>query len=212
MLPAMSAILMTYSPSDGRSTFARMPPRVPSGRPSTWASCVPGPARKVQPDGLAPGAPIAFTATARAAMTYCSIKEGDTCNAVAMLSKPSAVSSSGSIVVASNSTSRRSRTAFVYSLRFSRCSTTWSGTCAFPSARSRESSSQATSESTALASGCLEPGGGMTRPRSLRTAFSNTSAFSPILSGLSPSKLTPPVLARSLWHPTQYWLMVANCA
>ncbi len=48
------------------------------------------------------------------------------------------------------------------------------------------------------ASGCRAPGGGMTRPRSLRTAFSNTSACWPMLSGVMPSKLTPAILARSL--------------
>ena len=46
--------------------------------------------------------------------------------------------------------------------------------------------------------GLLDPGGGITRPRSLRTAFSNTSACWPMLSGVSPWKLTPAVLARSL--------------
>ena len=50
----------------------------------------------------------------------------------------------------------------------------------------------------AAASGCRAPGGGMTRPRSLRTAFSNTSACWPILSGVIPSKLTPAIFARSL--------------
>ncbi len=188
-----------------------MPPRVPSGRPATCVSCVPGPARKVHPPGRASGRPTAFTATARAAMTYCSMKEGDTCNAVAMLSKPSAMSSAGNSSVASISTARRSRTAFAYSLRLRRCRTTWSGRCGLP-ARSSDSSSQATRESIDAASGCLAPGGGMTRPRSLRTAFSNTSACWPIFSGASPSKLTPPAFVRSLWHPAQYCLTVASCA
>jgi hypothetical protein len=200
MFVTMSATSTAYSPSDGRSTFARMPPRVPNGRPGVWVSCVPGAARKVHPPGLASGRPSAFTATARAAMTYCSMKDGDTCNAVAMLSKPSAMSSAGRSSLASISTASRSRTALAYSFRLSRCKTTWSDRCDGPAAaaRSSESSSQATRESTAWASGCRAPGGGMTRPRNLRTAFSNTSACGPMLSGVSPSKLTPPVFARSL--------------
>ncbi len=62
-------------------------------------SCVPGPARNVHPPGRASGRPIAFTATARAAMTYCSMNDGDTCSAAAMLSKPSTTSSAGSTAV-----------------------------------------------------------------------------------------------------------------
>ncbi len=52
----------------------------------------------------------------------------------------------------------------------------------------------------------------MTRPRSLRTAFSKSSGFLAMLAAVMPSKLTPPVLALSLWQPTQYCLMVASCA
>ena len=200
MWVAMSAISMAYSPSEGRSTLARIPPRVPSGRPGTCVSCEPGPARNVQPPGRASGRPTAFTAAARAAMTYCSMNDGDTCRAAAMLSKPSTTSSAGSTASASNSTARRSRTAFAYSLRLSRCRTRRSGTCVFaaPAARSSELSSQAMSASADAASGCLDPGGGMTRPRSLRTAFSNTSACWPMLSAVTPWKLTPAVLTRSL--------------
>jgi hypothetical protein len=84
--------------------------------------------------------------------------------------------------------------------------------CAFGSTRSSDVSSHATSASAAAGSGCRDPGGGITRPRSLRTAFSNTSACWPTLSGVIPSKLTPPVLARSLWQVTQYCFTVAICA
>ena len=134
MCVAMSAMSTWYSPSDGRSTLARMPPRVPSGRPGTCVSCAPGPARNVHPPGRASGRPTAFTATARAAITYCSMNDGDTCRAVAMLSNPSAASSAGRTSVASKSTASRSRTAFAYSLRLSRCSTTSSRTCFWPAA------------------------------------------------------------------------------
>jgi len=51
----------------------------------------------------------------------------------------------------------------------------------------------------------------MTRPRTLRTAFSKTSPRCAMFSAVNPSKLTPPVFARSLWQVTQYWLIVANC-
>ena len=52
----------------------------------------------------------------------------------------------------------------------------------------------------------------MTRPRSLRTAFSKSSGSCATLAAVMPSKLTPPVLALSLWQPAQYCLMVASCA
>ena len=52
----------------------------------------------------------------------------------------------------------------------------------------------------------------MTRPRSLRTAFSKSSGFLAMLAAVMPWKLTPPILALSLWQPTQYCLMVASCA
>src|ERR1035438_10423308 len=84
--------------------------------------------------------------------------------------------------------------------------------CASSGILSSESSSHATSESTALASGCLALGGGMTRPWSLRTAFSKSSGFLATLAAVMPSKLTPPSLPLSLWQPEQYCLMVASCA
>ena len=52
----------------------------------------------------------------------------------------------------------------------------------------------------------------MTRPRSLRTAFSKSSGSLAMLAAVMPSKLTPPVLALSLWQPEQYCFMVASCA
>ena len=52
----------------------------------------------------------------------------------------------------------------------------------------------------------------MTRPRSLRTAFSKSSGSLATLAAVMPSKLTPPILALSLWQPAQYCLMVASCA
>ncbi len=41
----------------------------------------------------------------------------------------------------------------------------------------------------------------MTRPRSLRTAFSKRSGSWAMVAAVMPSKLTPPVLALSLWQP-----------
>ncbi len=53
----------------------------------------------------------------------------------------------------------------------------------------------------------------MTRPRSLRTAFSKSSADHLVmLEAVMPSKVTPPVLDLSLWQPWQYCLTVASCA
>ena len=49
----------------------------------------------------ASGRPTACTATVRAAITYCSMNDGDTCSVLAMLSKPSSVSSCGSSSTAS---------------------------------------------------------------------------------------------------------------
>ena len=94
-----------------------------------------------------------------------------------MLSKPCAESSGGSRSAPFTSTDSRSRTAFEYSFRFNRCSTWLLLTCAWFGSLSSESSRNATSESTALPSGCFAPGGGITRPRSLRTAFSKSSGL-----------------------------------
>ena len=146
-------------------------------------------------------------------MTYCSMNDGDTCNAVAMLSKPSAMSSAGRnsrrIEVDRQQIANRVRVFLAVEpvqhdlVRHVRLA----GGLDRASPRARRPASRRPRRPAARA-----PGGGMTRPRSLRTAFSNTSACWPIPSGVSPSKLTPPVLARSLWHPTQYWLIVASCA
>jgi len=66
------------------------------------------------------GAPTACLAIARAAMMYWSRNDGDTFNALAMLSNPSLMSSFGSSVDTSTSRLNRSRIAFEYSARFNR--------------------------------------------------------------------------------------------
>ena len=66
------------------------------------------------------GAPTACFAIARAAMMYWSRNDGDTFNALAMLSKPSLMSSLGRSVDMSTSRANRSRIAFEYSARFNR--------------------------------------------------------------------------------------------
>ena len=52
-------------------------------------------------------------------------------------------------------------------------------------------------------SGCGSPGGGIRRPRSLRTAFSQVSASEGMSSGDMVSKATPPAQSSLLWHFSQ---------
>ena len=154
-----------------------MPPRVPSGRPATCVSCVPEPARNVQPPGRASGRPIAFTATG-ARRDHVLLDEGrrhlqrrrDVVEAVGHVVGRQQLG--GVELDARAGRARRSRIP---------CDSAGAGRpgradSAGLAARSSESSSQATSESTAAGSGCRAPGGGITRPRILRTAFSNRSA------------------------------------
>ena len=190
-----------------------MPPRVPSGSPGTCVSCEPGPARNVQPPGRASGRPIAFTAT-RARRDHVLLDERRRhlqrrrrcCRSPRPRRRPAAPRS------ASKSTASRSRTAFAYSLRLSRCSTTLSRTCAWPGRaveRRLEPRHQRVGRrgvglprvraaaSRARAS-CARPS------RTPRRAGRCSSA-------VRPSKLTPAVFARSLWQAAQYCLIVASC-
>src|SRR5262245_57449308 len=48
------------------------------------------------------------------------------------------------------------------------------------------------------------PGGGIKRPRSLRSAFSQTCAFCAGAWRSRPSNARPPLLTRVLWHVKQY--------
>ena len=131
-----------------------------------------------------------------------------------MLSKPSATSSAGSSSAASKSTASRSRTAFAYSLRLRRCSTTLVAQVAPGSAaRSSESSSHATSESTAAGVGLPRARAAASRGRAACAPPSRTGRRAARCSAaVRPSKLTPAILARSLWQPAQYCLTVASCA
>ena len=106
-------------------------------------------------------------------MTYCSMKEGETCSADAMLSKPCAVSSGGSKLGAVDVDQQQIADRVFVLLAIQPMQHDLIGdvrlTCEACRANLR-----ATRPASRLpcASGCLAPGGGMTRPRSLRTAFS----------------------------------------
>src|ERR1051326_2000846 len=65
------------------------------------------------------------------------------------------------------------------------------------------------SESTSFCSGCFAPGGGIRRPRSLRTAFSQVAASFATASTFRLSSASPPTLALELWQVVQYALIVA---
>src|SRR5579863_3215869 len=65
------------------------------------------------------------------------------------------------------------------------------------------------SESTSFCSGCFAPGGGIRRPRSLRTAFSQIAASFATASTFRLSSASPPTLARELWQVVQYASIVA---
>ena len=135
---------------------------------------------------------------------YWSRNDGDTCKALATLSKPSRASSRGRVSAGSTSTSSRSRTAFTYSLRFRRCSPTRPGSECPCAAVSMFVSSQETNDCTDWESGCGLPAGGINRPRSLRMAFSQVSASWGISWGESDSKAMPPAQSVTLWHLLQY--------
>src|SRR5262245_49899025 len=110
------------------------------------------------------------------------------------------------------SSASRSRIAFWYSVRLSlRKVSVRPGFGAAEAARSREFSRAETTASYAASSGLGRPGGGIIRPRSFRTTFSQASACSLTRSMPAASRARPAVLTRSLWHATQYWLMVARC-
>ena len=123
------------------------------------------------------GLPTAMRETARATLTYCSRKAGDTVNAAAMLLKPSTAMSAGRYWLGSISTARRSFTALAYSVRFKRWTGTRPARCALLLSSS-VLSSQPISASTSCCEGWGMPGGGIWRPRNLRTAFSKISGCS----------------------------------
>src|SRR5215471_8618648 len=61
----------------------------------------------------------AVVASVSAAVMYCSASAGETCSAVALLSKPSLNSSVGKVLAGPVVSPRRSRTVLLYSNRFS---------------------------------------------------------------------------------------------
>src|SRR4051812_35281656 len=206
----MFEMLMTYSPSAGNGCVTTMPPRVPGGAPATWKNCSPPPEVYVVPTGRAFTLPSAATDTVRAAARYWSRKDGDTWSASATLSKPSRASSRGRSSAGSISTPSRSRMALVYSLRFSRWSATWAVSVRAVAAWSRLPSIQETKDWMVGLSGRGLPAGGMRPPRNLRTAFSQVSASSGMLSGVRVSKATPPAQSWVLWHLLQYLSSIAH--
>jgi hypothetical protein len=58
-------------------------------------------------------------------------------------------------------------------------------------------------------SGFEAPGGGIMPTRTFRTTFSQISESAGMRARSNVSSARPAVLARWLWHVTQYWLM--NC-
>jgi hypothetical protein len=105
--------------------------------------------------------------------------------------------------VASTSSARTSRIALVYSVRFSRC---MPGGIRFAEPlRSSSVSMKETIDSSTGAAGRGMPAGGIIPARSLRTTFSQVSAWSCILATSSLSSNSPAVCKRWLWQVTQYW-------
>ena len=155
-----------------------MPPRVPSGRPSTCASCERSPATRyiVRSSPIA-GSPIASRLTRAAAATYPSMSAGETPSTSAMLSNPAEESSGGSSALTSTSSASRSRMAFAYSARFRRCSAGAPG-IEPPRRRAIERGFERRGNvSRAAAGGFGAFSGGIMPVRSLRTTFSQTSAW-----------------------------------
>src|SRR6185436_8299118 len=75
--------------------------------------------------------------------------------------------------------------------------------------RSISRSRKAATESDVVRSGRGEPAGGMAPVLSLRTTFSQVSAFAAGCATSTDASVRPPVFRRSLWQVTQYLLMVA---
>ncbi len=164
--------------------------------------------------GVVFGSPTASALTVRAAVRYCSSSDGDTRSTSAMLSNPFASSSAGSSEVASMSSARTSRTAAAYSDRLRRWSGDRPGFGDAAATRSIDVSSDAANASMVASSGRGMPCGGIMRPWSLRTTFSQTSAWSATRarSTASLSSTRPPVFSRALWQLTQYLSTSARSA
>ncbi len=132
--------------------------------------------RNVSPPGERPAAPTARRLIFCAAVRVRSSSVGESVPAVA-LSNPWTDSSGGSSDAASMSISRRSRTAFWYSMRVRRRIVSVRP----GSGRARAAASSAVSRPESVSayspsSGRFFPGGGICRVRSRRTTFSHTGA------------------------------------
>jgi hypothetical protein len=139
----------------------------------------------------------------RDAVRYCSSSDGETLRTSAMLSKPLLSSSAGSSEVASISSDSRSRIALAYSARFRRCKGERPGFGLASAALSMDVSRNDTSASIFDCAGLGMPCGGIIPPRSLRSAFSQTSASSGTRLSSRFSSVRPAVFTRSLWQVTQ---------
>ena len=177
--------------------------------------------------------PTASRLILRAAARYRSSVDGETNSSSARLSKPLVTLSAGSSVETSNSFGRlssasRSRTAFWYSVRLSRCSAgRRPGLGASVAARSSSVSNQPMTSSYVASSGRGRPTGGIVRASSLRMTRSHASGSPATWLGSSASSARPamrncetcidgavprPFTMRSLWQVTQYRSSVASTA
>ena len=93
--------------------------------------------------------------------------------------------------------------ALVYSVRLSRCTVSAPGLRSAAAARSSPVSIQWTNAPYVASSGRGRRGGGISRARSLRITFSQTSAPSPMCTRSSDSSVNPAVCKRSLWQAVQ---------
>ena len=141
-----------------------------------------------------------------AAVMYRDISAGVIASASALLSKPNPARSLGRSASPSISSASRSWTALTYSVRFRRREATQPALAAPDAAdASSEVSSRVTKSSTSAASGLGLPSGGISPSRSFRITFSSTSALAPTSPTSICSRVSPPVMRRSLWQLTQYW-------
>ena len=120
-----------------------------------------------------------------------------------MLSNPSLEPSAGSSGVTSTSRSSKSRMAFVYSVRFRRCSAGVSRLALGSATASRRPSIDAANASSRSREGRGDPLGGIIPVFTLRTAFSQRSRSAAIFVR-SGSSTSPPLFTRSLWQVMQY--------
>ena len=153
---------------------------------------------------------MAAVAIRSAAAMYFSIRIGGSESTSPMLSKPYPESSAGKSAAGFRSTPSRSRMVLLYSARFRRRAVTRPGSGRLGPAASAASPPRlrihASTASTALGSGRVWPGGGI----SPRTSFSRTCFQRAGSPGSGPdsgkeSNSSPAVFIWRLWQPTQFW-------